>query len=53
MQDGALVTSGGRILSVTGLGATVPDARARAYEAVELVHFVGARSRRDIASLAG
>ena len=49
MHDGALVTSGGRILSVTGLGATVPEARARAYEAVELVRFDGARYRRDIA----
>src|SRR6185369_9064767 len=53
LHDGGLVTSGGRILSITGLGATVPDARARAYEAVDLVRFDGARYRRDIASLAG
>ena len=47
------MTSGGRILSVTGLGPTVPEARARAYEAVELVRFDGARYRRDIAAVPG
>jgi phosphoribosylamine--glycine ligase len=50
MRDGQLVTSGGRILNVTGLGDTLEEARARAYEACELVSFPGARFRRDIAS---
>jgi phosphoribosylamine--glycine ligase len=50
MRDGQLVTSGGRILNVTGLGDTLEEARARAYEACERVSFPGARFRRDIAA---
>ena len=52
-RDGRLVTNGGRILSVTAVGETVPEARARAYAAVECVRFDGARFRRDIAAVAG
>ncbi len=44
-----LVTNGGRILGVTGLGGTVADARATAYAAADLVEFAGARRREDIA----
>jgi len=49
VRDGTVVTNGGRILSVTATGTTVADARARAYNAVELVSFEGAKFRRDIA----
>jgi phosphoribosylamine--glycine ligase len=52
-RDGALVTNGGRILSITGVAASVPEARERAYEAVAKVSFEGARFRRDIAAEAG
>ena len=52
MRDGQLVTSGGRILNVTGLGDTLEEARARAYEACEQISFPGARFRRDIADKA-
>jgi phosphoribosylamine--glycine ligase len=52
VRDGQLVTSGGRILNVTGLGNTLEEARARAYEACERVSFEGARYRRDIAAKA-
>jgi phosphoribosylamine---glycine ligase len=52
VRDGQLVTSGGRILNVTGLGATLEEARARAYEACARVSFEGARYRRDIAGKA-
>jgi phosphoribosylamine--glycine ligase len=52
MRDGALVTNGGRILSVTATGPTVPEARAAAYDAVAKVRFDGARFRTDIAALA-
>jgi phosphoribosylamine---glycine ligase len=52
IRDGQLVTSGGRILNVTGLGDTLEQARANAYEACELVSFEGARFRRDIAAKA-
>jgi phosphoribosylamine--glycine ligase len=50
MRDGQLVTSGGRILNVTGLGDTLEEARGRAYEACERISFPGARFRRDIAA---
>lgn len=49
VRNGVVVTNGGRILSVTGTGETIGDARDRAYEAVELISFDGAKYRRDIA----
>ncbi len=49
VRDGTLVTNGGRILSVTGSGSTLDEARTRAYDAVGLVSFDGARFRSDIA----
>jgi phosphoribosylamine--glycine ligase len=50
IRDGTLVTNGGRILSVTALGATQAEARERAYAAVERISFAGVRFRRDIAA---
>jgi phosphoribosylamine--glycine ligase len=47
----ALVTNGGRILNVTGLGATVAKARGRAYAACEQISFPNMRYRRDIAAM--
>ena len=44
-----LVTNGGRILSVTGTGTTLGEARDRAYAGVERIRFDGARFRSDIA----
>jgi phosphoribosylamine--glycine ligase len=44
-----LVTNGGRILGVTGLGETVAVARAAAYGAADRIAFDGARRREDIA----
>ena len=49
LHDGRVRTNGGRVLNVTGLGASLPEARDRAYEAVERISFPGARWRRDIA----
>ena len=49
LRGDRLVTNGGRILAVTGVGETVADARDRAYAACELISFDGARYRRDIA----
>jgi len=46
--DGQVVTAGGRVLGVTALGATLAAARARAYEAVERIHFNEAHYRRDL-----
>jgi phosphoribosylamine--glycine ligase len=53
MRDGTLVTNGGRILSVTGTGATVAAARAHAYAAAEMIQFAGERHRSDIAAAVG
>jgi phosphoribosylamine--glycine ligase len=48
VADGKLVTSGGRVLCVVGLGDNVKMAQKQAYEAVEKIHFDGAQYRRDI-----
>ena len=48
LQDGKIVTSGGRILCVTALGDTVRIAQRRAYEAAEQIQFSGKQMRRDI-----
>lgn len=47
--DGAVATSGGRVLSVTGLGATLREAVDVAYAAVGKISFDGAFHRTDIA----
>jgi phosphoribosylamine--glycine ligase len=48
-RDGErVVTAGGRVLGVTAVGESVDDARARAYRAVDAIHFEGAHYRRDI-----
>jgi phosphoribosylamine--glycine ligase len=49
-RDGRVITNGGRILSVTATGDTVAQARAKAYEAVGLLSFEGAKFRSDIAA---
>ena len=46
--DGKTVTSGGRVLGVTAIGATLKEARANAYRACEWVHFDGQYMRHDI-----
>ncbi len=47
-----IVSSGGRVLGVTAMGHDIGEAKRRAYEAVEKVHFNGAYYRRDIADKA-
>ena len=49
VQDGATVTSGGRVLAVTAWGADLRASVARAYEAVAPIRFDGAQWRKDIA----
>jgi phosphoribosylamine--glycine ligase len=51
-RDGEIVTDGGRVLNVTGLGATPADARRRAYDAAELIEFEGKQMRTDVAARA-
>ena len=53
VRDGAVVTNGGRILSVTGTGSTQEEARTHAYAAVDRISFDGMRFRRDVAGQAG
>jgi phosphoribosylamine--glycine ligase len=52
LQADRLVTNGGRIAAVTGLGQTVADARAAAYRGVGAIDFAGMRHRSDIAAAA-
>jgi phosphoribosylamine--glycine ligase len=47
---GRVVTAGGRVLGIVGLGADVGAARRRAYDNLERIHFAGAWSRSDIAT---
>jgi phosphoribosylamine--glycine ligase len=49
LEDGRVLTNGGRVLSVTATGPTQREARERAYEAVAKISFPGAQWRTDIA----
>ena len=46
--DGIVRTNGGRVLGVTALGNTLPEARAKAYAAADLISFDGLQRRNDI-----
>jgi phosphoribosylamine---glycine ligase len=48
-EDGAIVSAGGRVLSVVGSGASLPEARDEAYRKVAAVHLPGSHHRTDIA----
>ncbi len=48
-EDGKFYTNGGRVLGVTGYGATIEEARNRAYDALSNIVFDGMFFRRDIA----
>ena len=51
-RDGEIVTAGGRVLNVTGLGASPAEARDRAYDAANRISFDGMQIRTDIAARA-
>jgi phosphoribosylamine--glycine ligase len=51
-SGGEIVTAGGRVLNVTGLGATPAAARDRAYDAAGRISFDGMQMRTDIAARA-
>jgi phosphoribosylamine--glycine ligase len=51
-RDGEIVTAGGRVLNVTGLGASPAEARDRAYDAASRITFEGMQIRTDIAARA-
>ncbi len=52
LVDGQVVTSGGRVLSVTALGDSIASAKLRAYTAVKCIRWPGAWCRKDIADKA-
>lgn len=51
-NDNETVTSGGRVLGVTAVAKDIPDARGKAYSAIEKIHFDGMHFRKDIAQRA-
>jgi phosphoribosylamine--glycine ligase len=51
-EGGELLTAGGRVLDVTGVGPDLATARRRAYEAVAALSWPGMHARRDIAEAA-
>ncbi len=51
-EDGRLLTDGGRVLAVTGVGDDLPAALARAYGGIQRIDFQGMHYRRDIGARA-
>jgi len=52
LDDGRIVTNGGRVLGVTGLGETIAEAIEKTYQAVRKIHFEDAHYRADIGAKA-
>jgi phosphoribosylamine--glycine ligase len=48
LEGERIVTAGGRVLSITGLGSDLAEARRVAYDLVDHIHFEGMFCRRDI-----
>ncbi|HLE69697.1 MAG TPA: phosphoribosylamine--glycine ligase [Vicinamibacteria bacterium] len=48
MENGKIVTSGGRVCAVTGISGNLKGSIERAYEGVERIHFEGRQFRKDI-----
>jgi len=48
LKDGRMVTDGGRVLGVTGLGEDVAKAIEKTYEAVRAISWDGVHYRKDI-----
>ena len=51
-NNGEILTHGGRVLCVVGLGDDTAAAKAQAYQALEKIHFDGMQYRTDIADKA-
>ncbi|EIX0453981.1 phosphoribosylamine--glycine ligase [Campylobacter coli] len=49
LEDGKLMTDGGRVLVCVGTGSSIEEAQKKAYELCENVHFKGKQFRKDIA----
>lgn len=52
MEEGKVLTAGGRVLGVVGLGKTFKEARTKAYRAIESISFENMFYRKDIAKKA-
>jgi phosphoribosylamine--glycine ligase len=50
LKDNRVITAGGRVLNVVGLGASVAEARERAYAAIAQLSFPKMHYRSDIAT---
>jgi phosphoribosylamine-glycine ligase len=48
LDGDTVVTSGGRVLSLTAIGETIDEAAERAYAAADVIDFEGKQLRRDI-----
>lgn len=48
LKEGKVVTNGGRVLGITALGATLEEARSKAYAVADKIEFEGKHLRRDI-----
>jgi len=48
LKNGEIVTNGGRVLGITGLGETLEEARSKAYAAADKINFEGKQLRHDI-----
>jgi phosphoribosylamine--glycine ligase len=51
-EDGALISAGGRVLNVVGVGADLAEARTRAYDRIAAIKLPGSHYRTDIGSAA-
>jgi phosphoribosylamine--glycine ligase len=49
-DDGTVVTSGGRVLTVTTMAPSLTEARAKVYRNIQRIHFTNAHYRKDIAA---
>ena len=52
LQDGRVLSDGGRVLGVTALGSTISNAKLQAYKAVKEIRWLGAWCRKDISDKA-
>src|SRR5690606_18515928 len=48
LENGRLLTAGGRVLCATALGDSIRMAQTRAYQIVDAIRFDGMQCRRDI-----
>ncbi len=52
LKEGKIVTTGGRVLGVTGRGSSIKDALGKTYQAVEKIKFEDMYYRKDIGAKA-